>query len=84
VAHSGVSVIPSATSKPLDRPALVHDVDYLARELITRLERLQDVEPDGHRRSDWQQAAALARRIRGVARQTIELDRRKARLARRA
>jgi hypothetical protein len=66
------------------RSALMRDAEYFADELARRLERLEDVEPTGHVRNNWQQAAAIARSIRGLLRHQKDLERRRRRLEARA
>jgi len=63
-----------------DRPTLVLDAAYFARELERRLVSLERVEGDGRVRSDWQQAAGLARRIRGRLRDELDRERRRKKL----
>ena len=60
---------------------LLRDAEYFCSELIRRLEALQRREGDGRRRSAWQLAAKLSRRIRAELRIAIDADRAKRRRA---
>lgn len=68
--------------KPYDRDALLRDAQYFAKELTIRLERIETLSR-GHNRVTWQQAAALARGLRGKARQEIDWVARQRKLAQR-
>lgn len=59
---------------------LMKDAEYFAGELARRLEALERAE-GGRRRSEWQQAAAFARRLRSYVRERQDLDQRRERLA---
>jgi hypothetical protein len=59
---------------------LLRDVDYFAGELAKRLEGLHSLEGDGRMRSNWQVAAKLARRTRGLVRNQLDNDRRRRKL----
>jgi hypothetical protein len=65
---------------PRTRSTLLGDAEYFAMELARRLEGLQGIEPTGHVRTNWQQAAGLTRRVRGYLRHQRDLDRRRRRL----
>lgn len=65
-----------------DRDALLVDAAYFAKELAIRLERIETLSR-GHNRVTWQQAAALARGLRGKARQEIDWVARQRKLAQR-
>ena len=60
---------------------LMRDAEYFCSELIRRLEALQRREGDGRRRSAWQLAAKLSRRIRAELRIAIDADRARRRKA---
>jgi len=51
------------------------DAEYFCTEAIRRLERLQRHEGNGPRRSTWQTASSLVRRVRGELRKAIDADR---------
>lgn len=56
------------------RRDLLVDVGYFADYLARRLDALQQIEGDGRKRSGWQQAAGLVRKIRKAARREIDDD----------
>jgi hypothetical protein len=62
------------------RAELLSDAEYFSDELTRRLELLEGIEPTGHVRTNWQQAAALTRTIRGLLRHQKDLERRRRRL----
>lgn len=57
------------------RSAHLSDATYFAGQLARALEELVDTEQDRHLFPVWQQAAALARRIRGVLRKQADRER---------
>jgi hypothetical protein len=67
---------PAIPHTQADREALLRDAEYFAAELTRRVERLAKV-GRGHWRQDWRQAAALARRIRALARYEGDEQRRR-------
>jgi hypothetical protein len=66
------------------RSALMRDAEYFADELARRLEALEDLEPTGHVRNCWQQAAGITRKVRALLRHQKDLERRRRRLEARA
>lgn len=63
--------------KQITRSSLLGDADYFATQLIRCLESLVKIEPVGHVRVVWQQAAALVRKVRGVIREAKDYRRRR-------
>lgn len=64
--------------KGADRLALLQDANYFADELIRCVEELVKIEPSASTKPSWQQAAALTRRIRSLARHEADEQRRRA------
>lgn len=65
-------------TKHSNRLELLRDLAYFSNEAATRIEQLAKIESDGRAVSGWQQAAAVQRRIRSLARHQADEQRRKA------
>lgn len=65
--------MPSVTAKASSPTELLRDADYFATELIRRSEALHRLRANG----GWNQASALARKVRQHARAELERERRR-------
>lgn len=64
-----------------ERLTLLSDAAYFATELSRKIEALAEIEQSGRVYSNWQQAAAMARKVRAYARHQADEQRHKAKLA---
>lgn len=73
------TVIHNRPRKHGDRLTLLQDANYFANELIRCVEQLVKIEPAPSTKPSWQQqAAALTRRVRSLARHEADEQRRRA------